>query len=108
VRARMPRPEEARALRLPPGVPVFVLVRTAYDQDGRPVQVCDTPGPGSSAAPRAPGATHVQPATRPRASARHRPSLTSPLRSGTPCDGLRTLATRWSPVGRSAVLWAGR
>jgi GntR family transcriptional regulator len=42
VRARMPRPEEARALRLPPGVPVFVLVRTAYDQDGRPVEVCDT------------------------------------------------------------------
>ena len=42
VRARMPLPEEARALRLPPGVPVFVLVRTAYDQDGRPVEVCDT------------------------------------------------------------------
>ena len=31
VTARMPTPEEARALALPPGVPVFRLVRTAYD-----------------------------------------------------------------------------
>jgi DNA-binding GntR family transcriptional regulator len=42
VRARMPLPEEARALQLPPGVPVFVLVRVAYDTEDRPVEVCDT------------------------------------------------------------------
>jgi GntR family transcriptional regulator len=42
VRARMPLPEEARALQLPPGVPVFVLVRTAFDVEERPVEVCDT------------------------------------------------------------------
>jgi GntR family transcriptional regulator len=42
VRARMPLPEEARALQLPPGVPVFVLVRVAYDTEERPVEVCDT------------------------------------------------------------------
>ena len=42
VTARMPSPEEARVLNLPPGVPVFRLVRTAYDMEGRPVEVCDT------------------------------------------------------------------
>jgi len=42
VAARMPTPDEARALTLPPGVPVFRLVRTAYDTDGRAVEVCDT------------------------------------------------------------------
>jgi GntR family transcriptional regulator len=42
VRSRMPVPEEVRALRLSPGVPVFHLVRTAYDTDGRKVEVCDT------------------------------------------------------------------
>jgi GntR family transcriptional regulator len=42
VSARMPLPEEARALQLPAGVPVFVLVRTAYDSADRPVEVCDT------------------------------------------------------------------
>lgn len=42
VSARMPTPEEQRLLALPPGVPVFRLVRTAYDLDGRPVEVCDT------------------------------------------------------------------
>lgn len=42
VSARMPAPDEARALALPPGVPVFRLVRTAFDTDGRPVEVCDT------------------------------------------------------------------
>lgn len=42
VSARMPTPEETRALNLPPGVPVFRLVRTAYDTDGRAVEVCDT------------------------------------------------------------------
>jgi len=42
VSARMPLPEEARALHLPPGIPVFILVRTAFDVDGIPVEVCDT------------------------------------------------------------------
>jgi GntR family transcriptional regulator len=42
VTARMPTPEEARLLSLSPGVPVFRLVRTAYDLGGRPVEVCDT------------------------------------------------------------------
>ena len=42
VTARMPQPDEARALLLGPGVPVFRLVRSAYDGDGRVVEVCDT------------------------------------------------------------------
>jgi GntR family transcriptional regulator len=42
VTARMPTPEEGRALRLSPGVPVLHLVRTAVDRDGLPVEVCDT------------------------------------------------------------------
>ena len=42
VRARMPLPDETRALRLAQGVPVFHLVRTAYDTEGRAVEVCDT------------------------------------------------------------------
>jgi GntR family transcriptional regulator len=42
VTARMPTPDETRLLSLPPGVPVFRLVRTAYGIDGRAVEVCDT------------------------------------------------------------------
>ena len=42
VSARMPTPEETRVLALPPGVPVFRLVRTAHDADGQVVEVCDT------------------------------------------------------------------
>jgi GntR family transcriptional regulator len=42
VRARMPLPEETRALQLPQGVPVIVLVRVAYDLGDTPVEVCDT------------------------------------------------------------------
>ena len=42
VTARMPTPEETRLLNLAPGVPVFRLIRTAYDMDNRPVEVCDT------------------------------------------------------------------
>ena len=42
VTARMPTPDEARLLSLSPGVPVFRLIRTAYDLDGRAVEVCDT------------------------------------------------------------------
>ncbi|MGW7514836.1 GntR family transcriptional regulator [Streptomyces sp. NPDC054796] len=42
IRARMPAPDEAKFLRLAPGVPVFHLIRTAYDTEGRAVEVCDT------------------------------------------------------------------
>ena len=42
VRARMPLPEETRALQLPQGVPVIVLVRVAYEREDMPVEVCDT------------------------------------------------------------------
>lgn len=42
VHSRMPTPDEAKVLRLAPGVPVFRLIRTAYDVGGRPVEVCDT------------------------------------------------------------------
>jgi GntR family transcriptional regulator len=42
VGARMPTPDERRALELSPGVPVLTVVRTAYDTTGRPVEVCDT------------------------------------------------------------------
>ena len=42
VSARMPTPGETKVLGLRPGVPVFHLVRTAYDLDGRAVEVCDT------------------------------------------------------------------
>lgn len=42
VAARMPTEDEAKALRLAPGTPVITLIRTAYDTEGRPVEVCDT------------------------------------------------------------------
>lgn len=42
VAARMPTPEEVKALRLSPGTPVLTLVRVAYDTEGRAVEVCDT------------------------------------------------------------------
>jgi GntR family transcriptional regulator len=42
VAARMPTSEEVRALVLEPGVPVFRVVRVAYDTDERPVEACDT------------------------------------------------------------------
>ncbi|RLL67293.1 GntR family transcriptional regulator [Streptomyces sp. Z26] len=42
VRARMPSPDEVKTLRLASGVPVIQLVRTAYDTEGRAVEVCDT------------------------------------------------------------------
>ena len=38
----MPAPDEAKALLLSPGVPVFHLVRTAYDTGDRAVEICDT------------------------------------------------------------------
>lgn len=42
VSARMPSPEEVAALRLSSGVPVFSLVRTAFDSEEKPLEVCDT------------------------------------------------------------------
>jgi GntR family transcriptional regulator len=42
VSARMPTLEERRRLDLQAGVPVIVVVRTAYDSSGRPLEVCDT------------------------------------------------------------------
>lgn len=42
VAARMPTPDERRALQLSPGVPVLTVLRTAYDTSGRAVEVCDT------------------------------------------------------------------
>ncbi|MFI0943858.1 GntR family transcriptional regulator [Streptomyces sp. NPDC021020] len=42
IRARMPSPDEAKLLQLAAGVPVIHLVRTAYDIEGRAVEVCDT------------------------------------------------------------------
>ena len=42
VRARMPAPDEVRTLRVASGVPVIQLVRTAFDTEGRAVEVCDT------------------------------------------------------------------
>lgn len=48
VSVRMPTPEDRRRLQLGPGIPVMVVVRTAYDVDGRPVEVCDTTKSGPS------------------------------------------------------------
>ncbi|MBC2876007.1 MULTISPECIES: GntR family transcriptional regulator [Streptomyces] len=42
IRARMPSPAEVKTLRLASGVPVIHLVRTAFDTEGRAVEVCDT------------------------------------------------------------------
>jgi GntR family transcriptional regulator len=42
IRARMPAPHEVKALNLAAGVPVIHLIRTAYDGEGRAVEVCDT------------------------------------------------------------------
>jgi len=38
----MPTPGETETLGLRTGVPVFHLIRTAYDVDGRAVEVCET------------------------------------------------------------------
>lgn len=42
VGARMPTPEERRALQLAAGVPVLTVLRTAYDTNDVAVEVCDT------------------------------------------------------------------
>ncbi|MCX4738575.1 GntR family transcriptional regulator [Streptomyces antibioticus] len=42
IRARMPTPAEVKMLHLAAGVPVIHLIRTAFDAEGRAVEVCDT------------------------------------------------------------------
>ncbi|GAA3303743.1 hypothetical protein GCM10020295_53100 [Streptomyces cinereospinus] len=41
VRSRMPSRDEAERLALPPGVPVMLVARTAFDAEGVPVEVND-------------------------------------------------------------------
>jgi len=41
VATRMPTPEEARFLRLTDPEPIFNLFRTAFDEAGTPVEVCE-------------------------------------------------------------------
>ena len=42
ITGRMPTPDEARELGLPPSVPVFRVLRTVYDTEGRPLEVQDS------------------------------------------------------------------
>lgn len=42
VSARMPTPDERKVLQIGAGVPVITLLRTAYDVNDVPVEVCDT------------------------------------------------------------------
>ena len=42
ISGRMPTPAEARELGLPPGVPVFRVLRTVHDTEGLPVEVQDS------------------------------------------------------------------
>lgn len=46
ISGRMPTPDEAQQLRLPPGVPVFRVLRTVYDSEGKPVEVQDSVAAG--------------------------------------------------------------
>jgi len=39
ITARMPRPDEVKALAIPPGVPVLEVLHTGIDQDGEPFEV---------------------------------------------------------------------
>ena len=48
VSVRMPSPDERRRLHLGAGIPVMIVLRTAYDVDGRPVEVTDTIKAGPS------------------------------------------------------------
>ncbi|MEU6174592.1 GntR family transcriptional regulator [Streptantibioticus parmotrematis] len=41
LRARMPTPDETKTLRMASGIPVIHLIRTAYDTQGRALEVCD-------------------------------------------------------------------
>jgi GntR family transcriptional regulator len=42
VAARMPLADERRELEVGPGIPVLTVLRTAFDTEGVPVEVCDT------------------------------------------------------------------
>lgn len=42
IQARMPTDDEAAFLQIGAGQPVFHLIRTAYDTNGRAVEICDT------------------------------------------------------------------
>ena len=42
ISGRMPTPAEARELGLSQGVPVFRILRTVYDTEGRPLEVQDS------------------------------------------------------------------
>jgi GntR family transcriptional regulator len=42
ITARMPMPEERSQLQIPEGVPVFRIIRRAFDADGRVLELCDT------------------------------------------------------------------
>jgi len=46
VELRMPRPDEAETLAIPPGVPVARILRTMYDVSGEPLEVLDSLLPG--------------------------------------------------------------
>ena len=46
ISGRMPTPAEARTLQMPPGVPVFRIMRTVYDRAGQPVEVQDSVAAG--------------------------------------------------------------
>jgi GntR family transcriptional regulator len=48
VSVRMPTPDERRRLQLGAGIPVMIVLRIAYDVDGRPVEVTDTVKAGPS------------------------------------------------------------
>ncbi len=48
VSVRMPAPDERRRLQLGAGIPVMIVLRTAYDTTGRPVEVTDTIKAGPS------------------------------------------------------------
>lgn len=48
LRARMPEPEEAERLALPPGTPVVDVIRTAYTADGQIVEVNEMTADASS------------------------------------------------------------
>lgn len=46
IELRMPRPDEAQLLAIPPGVPVARVLRTMYDDSGAPLEVLDSLLPG--------------------------------------------------------------
>ena len=46
VEVRVPAPDEADQLLIPPGVPIARILRTMYDVDGKPLEVIDSVLPG--------------------------------------------------------------